>query len=775
MALRDAWKGLFLKKNMPTQRPQGNEIGWSGNHIFSGIPSDEYNSTLAWPKSVAIYDQMRRSDGQVAAVLMALKLPIRSTEWFIDEDKDTDDSESALSDQIKEFVEDNLFGGMQYSWDDHLREALLMLDFGISVFETVWKYDTWNGRKAIMLDKYAPRVVTSLWRFPQDANYNIAGVEQINYMTGEIKTMPLNRCRVYTYNREGENPVGISALRPAYKHWYIKDALYKIVAIGIEKSLIGTPYANLPPGVSDDDRDKILNLLTATRVSDQAGFTIPDGVTPAMLESKKNPMDAMPFIEHQDTLIARSMLAQFINLGTMSSASGGSYALGNTMVDLFCMGLEGIATYIEGEVQKDIEKLVTWNFGPDAPMVYLHHKKIAFADVNQVAAALAALGSGHLLIPDEGVENRIRELFNLPPIPKIAMANQRMLPENRYVPDVVPDETTPGLQSAHQPGVPGQQTQQPPAQSANAQKKTVAAHEHSHGHMFDDTNGETLKPPGATLKPPGATKWRRDLTNWEKPVQFEDINTTWTNAENQYQDTVRQGLTQMTNSMLSQIQSIVDSSQTATQKTNAINALTANMSQKYVDTLVTQSQGLYTYGAGQVATELGVVATGTTAQADSAAIKAQVVTSVNSLVSNIVSKIKLYALSQLHRGVATKQLLFGTKQAATAFIDGGAVKTAGTITVSESINIGRGSEAKKIGIVGAQYSAILDSHTCPLCAELDMHQMSVDDPDFDIFRPPLHQNCRCILIYINKEEDNVEFNWKSPSGELVDHYGSLVK
>ncbi|MCL6635719.1 MAG: hypothetical protein K6T29_08140, partial [Peptococcaceae bacterium] len=98
--------------------------------------------------------------------------------------------------------------------------------------------------------------------------------------------------------------------------------------------------------------------------------------------------------------------------------SGGAYALGREMVDLFCMALESVANYIQGEVQKDIEELVRWNFGPDAPMPQLRHKNISFRDMAQVAQALYWLGSGRLVMPDKSLEdasmNKLREVTILP-------------------------------------------------------------------------------------------------------------------------------------------------------------------------------------------------------------------------------------------------------------------------------------------------------------------------------------------------------------------------
>lgn len=785
VAIKDMWKGLFRKEQTSAPKPNQTEIGYTGSRIFSGLPMEEYNPELSFPQSTRVYDKMRRSDGQIAAVLTAMKLPIISTKWYVAPCEDADDEE--LAQEIADFISDNLFGGMKYSWSEHLREALLMLDFGFSVFEKVYRYDEWNGRSVIMLDKYAPRVAPSIWRFPQDENYQIAAVEQINYLTGEIKTIPIERCRIYTYQREGDNIVGISVLRPAYKHWYIKDSLYKIVSVGIEKNLVGTPYAKVPKGTSEKERKEILSVLSAIRAAEEAGFTIPENIIIEMLESSRNAVDALPFIEHHDTQIARSVLAQFINLGTLSSASGGSYALGNTMVDMFCMGLESIANYIQQEVQKDIEELVAWNFGPDAPMPSLQHKDISFKDMDQVAQALYWLGAGKLVTTDESLEDYIRDLFGIPSIPREAIDSKLQLPESKFQPDIIPDDQlTPeeiqairqriaeASQGGNSDGSDGSSDGGSAAAASNS-ANSAALHDHEHGIRFSDgvvptaTNGEEGYPSGTV-------KWRRDLTPLEKVVKFSDINDFWNTAEQKLTENLQGVLRQVAQQLIRQIEQIVTNvKMTTNQKLAAINAIDPKFTNKYRDTLVNQLEEIYQAGVQMAASELGKKPEDVKPpQSDLAGIKAKAEALTDLQMQKVTSAVKLAAIGQVQRDVPTKQLLYGLKQTAEAYITGPDLKTSGMITVAESLNIGRGSAAKEIGIQGAQWSAVLDSKTCPLCEEMDGQVISVDNPDFDIFRPPVHAGCRCIMVYIGEGQSNVEFDWKTPDHSLVKRYGHLL-
>jgi SPP1 gp7 family putative phage head morphogenesis protein len=818
VGVRDEWRALFQQQRLGSvpKTPKAGEIGFTGNKIFAGLPMDEYNRDLMFPYSTHVYDEMRRSDGQIAAILAAVTLPIRSTQWSVEPEEDADDPE--LAEQIAEFVSDNLFGGMKYSWDDFMREALLFLVYGFSVFEKVWRFDKWNDRPVIMLDKYAPRVAKSIWRFPQDENYNIVAVQQINYMTGQMVDIPLERCRVFTWQREGDDISGISMLRPAYKHWYIKDALYKIVAIGIEKTAMGTPYAKLPKNTSEEDKNEILQTLANIRTANDAGVTIPEEVTLDILEGKRNPMDAMPFIEHQDTMIARSVLAQFINLGTLSSASGGSFALGQTMVDMFCMALETIANYFQQEVQKDIEQLVEYNWGANAPMPKLKHKNISFRDMAQVAQALSWLGSGHLIEPDEELENYIRDLFGIPPIPKAALENQHNVPPNKYNPEIVPDEpmtpdeikqiakTQAAMQGKIDPdaadgdGQPqeGQTVAPPPTQkvqrqtrgrATNAAPAPVKANEthvhvhlhegregHRHVHAFSDvpvSEGDGGEEP----EPAGTKRWRRDLTTYEKIVKLDELNDKWDTEENKLLAELQQIMKMAGQKLADQIISIFRSNQTPKQKIDAINALAVQQGGKLAQTIQQFSSDLYAYGQKTAAEELGMESSQVpSGAAEKAALAAKGEQIAQQQMNRLATAIKMAAIDVLGNpgSASEKQLRHAINQAASKHIDSQHAKTVTSIVVGEAINTGRAQVAKASGIVGAQWSAILDSKTCPLCESLDNKIISVDDPDFDLFRPPIHPNCRCFYTFIGDKETDVKFDWKTPSGDLVKKYGSLI-
>lgn len=71
--------------------------------------------------------------------------------------------------------------------------------------------------------------------------------------------------------------------------------------------------------------------------------------------------------------------------------------------------------------------------------------------------------------------------------------------------------------------------------------------------------------------------------------------------------------------------------------------------------------------------------------------------------------------------------------------------------IGTMINVGRDRTAiNKSNLV--QYSAILDRRVCPLCKKLDGAVFENNSPEYYKFMPRVHHNCRCIYVYISKDE-----------------------
>ena len=139
-----------------------------------------------------IYEQMRRSDADVAAALAACKLPIRAADWQVvpaeesvrqptDRSQESEGSKTsstgagrvtqAKAKEVAEFVRENLFGGLEsptlsghwmtQSFESVIENALLSLDFGCAAHEDLWHVE--GGR--VRLRRLAGRLPLTFYRF----------------------------------------------------------------------------------------------------------------------------------------------------------------------------------------------------------------------------------------------------------------------------------------------------------------------------------------------------------------------------------------------------------------------------------------------------------------------------------------------------------------------------------------------------------------------------------------------------------------------------------
>lgn len=397
------------------------ESGVSGTKNFAGIIQDEYLSALGPYQFPIVYDQMRRSDATVRALLAAYQMPIRSSKWYVQPYDDSPDSV-----RMADFMHDNLWSYGDQTFDSFLREALNYLTFGFSCFEKVfdWMEGEWEGKLGWF--KFGYRYPNTRFRWNFENQYGAGGVvhRRFKSMTQlappdyRLTDIPAEKLIVFSHDKEGDNLDGISLLRAVYKHWLIKDILYKIQGIGLERASVGVPYARYLMDVAPATITYVQNMLQNLRIDDQA-YVAFDGneVEIGFLDGKFNAQALQLAIEHHDDLIIKSGLAQFVNLGTRSSGTTGSYALSEAQSQMFLDALNGEANYLASEfhMQATIQ-LLEYNF-PNvdrSKMPRLAHGDIGQRAINNMAMALNAFAQYGFLSPDPRTENVIRAVMDLP-------------------------------------------------------------------------------------------------------------------------------------------------------------------------------------------------------------------------------------------------------------------------------------------------------------------------------------------------------------------------
>lgn len=406
------------------------EIGYQvdlGVTSWSGLldEENEANPALRWPLSLEVYDRMRKEDSQVGSVLRAVMLPVRAARWMIDptgcDAEVVDLVAESLGLPVKGRADDerDLTGEDRFSWDEHLRLALLELVYGHSVFEQVYRIDESGPEPRAYLHKLAWRPPRTIEKFEVARDGGLVSITQL----GEKEPIPVSRLVVYVHEREGGNWVGTSLLRSAYKNGLLKDRMLRAQALTVERNGLGVPVYIAPPvpdGVKGEARDKWvkeqvahgLEIAKGFRAGETSGVALPHGAQFSLVGvTGKLPETDKP-IRYHDESIGRSALTHFLNLG--GDDSTGSYALGDTFEDFFTNSLNAQAHHLADVTQQHVIKdLVVTNWGNGVRAPRLVFDPIG-AQHPATSTAIKELVDAGVLTPDEALESHVREKLALP-------------------------------------------------------------------------------------------------------------------------------------------------------------------------------------------------------------------------------------------------------------------------------------------------------------------------------------------------------------------------
>lgn len=398
------------------------ERGAPGQAAVAGIPeSFEATPELKWPASMAVYDQMRRSDAQVISVLRAVTLPIRRTTFRVaGEDVDP---------RVLRFVESEL--GLDpegtgrrrrrregISFDSFLSHALLMLPFGHMPFEQVYAVgpphpDQGDGLppRLAHIRKLGPRMPRTLSAIEVARDGGLEAIKQhVTRPDGWVDEVriPVDRLVFFANEREGADWVGTSILRGAYKHWLVKDSLIRVGAMACERNGMGVPVVYYG---AEGSRDEALGLARAFRAGEDAGAAIPEGTYRLDLVGVTGQVrDELPLVKYHDESIGRSALAMFLNLGH----DRGARSLGETFVDYFVMALGAVTAEVcETITEHVIRDLVELNFGAEEAYPELLADELTPESL-PTADGLKSLVDAGLLTPDAELESYLRRRSGLP-------------------------------------------------------------------------------------------------------------------------------------------------------------------------------------------------------------------------------------------------------------------------------------------------------------------------------------------------------------------------
>ena len=401
-----------------TERGTPGGIIEDGDGGFHVDPLDP-NPDLHFPLSVAVYDQMRRTDTGVSSLLRSISQPILSAGWDFAADGVRPEVLEACR---AEFGITAPRGSRQRRrkhgivWKEHLKEVLLMLPYGFMPFHQVYEpgppipgQEGSGLTKLMHVRKLAPRLPRTLTEINLARDGGLKGVTQTPLVGDKDVFIPVEELVYYVLDKEGADWTGNSILRTAYKDWLIKDKLIRVGAQTVERNGMGVPVITYESG-NAEAKAAAEDNVKRFRAGANAGLALPSGTDARLMGVTGTTTDALPWIEKLDRNIAESGLAMFKTLGH----DNGARSLGETFYDIFTASLQAVADLIaETATEHIIRDFVELNFGEDEPYPVLTPGDLA-ANKGITTEALKNLVDSGVVKTDDTLEAHVRQHHNLP-------------------------------------------------------------------------------------------------------------------------------------------------------------------------------------------------------------------------------------------------------------------------------------------------------------------------------------------------------------------------
>lgn len=462
--------------------PRGDfaELGTTGLRRSGGYINEEFLPNLRGTRAAMVYREMADNDAVIGAILFSMDKIITRLDWHIEECGDSP-SQLAAAEFVQECMDD-----MSESWDSTLSSVLSMLVFGYSYHELVYKKrggytkdprtrSKYNDNR-IGWRKWAIRAQETLNHWIIDEDGGIQGFVQMDPSGGGIRTIPIEKALLFRTTTQKNNPEGRSLLRNAYRSWYFKKRIEEIEAIGIERDLAGLPVAYVPPEYlssnATPDQVAVLgavqNIVSNIKRNEQEGVVFPvvfdDGGNrmfdlTLLSSGGSRQFDTDTVITRYDQRIAMTILSDFILLG---HERVGSFSLGASKIDLWTMAVDSIAKTISEVInQHAIPRLMRLNGFKDEDSPKIVYGEVSHVDLRELGEYISKLTAAGILMPDERLEEFLRDVAGLP-APDETLAN-RDFPR----PEPMPQQPEP--ESEEQDAADLQQSEQQPGAADSAQ------------------------------------------------------------------------------------------------------------------------------------------------------------------------------------------------------------------------------------------------------------------------------------------------------------------
>ncbi|MAH50655.1 hypothetical protein CMI37_32850 [Candidatus Pacearchaeota archaeon] len=753
MAIIDS-TGKQYQTNNSELKPDMGELASAGYDLYGSGKIMSYNpDSLIGRKGFDIYDQMRIDD-QVKACLTLKKFATLAPSYQIIP-VSNDEQDEEVADYVR-YCMDKIDGNII----DALLEILTALDYGFSITEINYKTFQAGVHKGKIGLKNLKTKQPHYYSFEVDKFGNLTKKGIISTLGSVETSYPISKFLIFSYQKEFSNWYGTSDLRPAYRGYWSKDVLIKMWNIYLERfanpTVIGKYKSNDP--TSRTNLRSILDNLTAkTSITHRL-----DEFDIQFLESTRNATgDFKDALDFNNKAIARSIL---IPDRLMAAGDTGAYSQAKIHFDVFLWVIQKLRQDIADTVMNEqlIKRLVAYNYSNVTELPKFTFNPMTDDQKQALNTMFITAVEKGVIVPTLEDENILREHLSFP------------------AKDLSPDK---------------------PEEEITEEVDIDVVEEVAENKKFEKLKNEELEKDNPFADPFDKNKTkvpRRPKNRAEKRVDFKAVNNAIDKLEIQFLDNIR---TVMNKQMESVITYITNKMNQDKFDFTAIENLDLKYKGDLSKVFEKGYQDAFDVGKEQAKDSLPKrflktkIGEGIRATGFERFFKSKARLDVKRISATLNNNLMTTLLDSIVKGHSIPQTTLQIQGAFNPYVaDGSEIEVTRTgkaklvtdyraTTLVRTATLGAYNYGRReIGedkdvkdfMIGYQVSSILDERTTEVCELVAEYEPTIKVENIGMINeltPPLHFNCRSILVFLTKDDQPIQWSSDAILSEIIDMSG----
>jgi SPP1 gp7 family putative phage head morphogenesis protein len=534
----------------------------------------------------------------------------------------------------------------------------------------------------------------------------------------------------------------------------------KYLAIFLEKAASPIPVGRYDKNAPQSAVDKLFEILK--RFQTKTAITIPKDIEVEFLEAKNTGEAFVKAIHLFNMFIGRSLFIPDLVGFTGSETGGGAYALGKEQMNLFFMHINRRRARLEAIINKEyVQPTVLWNFGFVKKYPRFRFKPLDDMKAVELAKVWLDAVKGKTFEANPEEINHFRKLVKFPEGDVL-----KPTPAPNPLTGEMPDGSDP-----EDAGDPESMDGDEGKDAIDEGKEAKAGREEAPGANREGPGSEK----GAKGKPGNkasnfAKAYAYPDGDYHKKVNFKAIETKLNDYDESVMNDTRPVIKKMLRDLLDQVRRkrILE-----TQNVERIDTLSLKYKAELKQTIKASFMQLFKDAQTQAAAEIlksDFARKGIASQKFLDVVEAETFQFVGDYEYGILKRVRTELIAAVKDGkalAAVEDILDRDLNKMTEVQIQRYARTKHT----EVLNTARVEFFQDTGVVaGYQFSAILDDTTSHVCSGLNGKKFAAGDEPI----PPLHFNCRSLLIPITKYEEfkpTESIGGKSPQEFIEENKG----